>query len=100
MIISAYSFGTGANGGGLGFNANADVGFPGQTFLNTALTIVFALVGFSLLINLITKIMAAPFIADLFGGEGRSLTPDNIVDYTNMAMNAIQKFQQIYEGLE
>jgi len=87
-----------SNGGGLGFSANADVGFPGQGFLNTALTIVFALVGFSLLIQLITKIMAAPFIADLF--EGRSLSPDNIIDYTNMAMNGIQKMQEIYEQLE
>lgn len=87
-------FPAGAPSGGLGFSANADVGFPGQGFLNTALTIVFALVGFSLLIQLVTKIAAAPFIADLF--EGRSLSPDQMNLYTNMAMQGIQKLQEIY----
>ena len=89
----------GAPAGGLGFSANADVGFPGQGFLNTTLTIVFALVGFSLLIQLVTKIAALPFF-DKVLGQGRSLSPDEVMNYTNMAVNGIEKMREIYEGLQ
>merc|ERR1712014_448759 len=71
----------------------------GQSFLNTALTIVFALVGVSLIIQMITKIMAAPFLQKLFG-EARSLDTNTLMDYTNMAMNGIQRMKEIYESLK
>jgi|ERR1711877_2106 len=94
-----YNFGGGASFAAPGFNANAEVGVPGQSFLNTALTIVFALVGVSLIIQMITKIMAAPFLQKLFG-EARSLDTNTLMDYTNMAMNGIQRMKEIYESLE
>jgi len=95
-----YNFGGGASFSAPGFNANAEVGVPnGQGFLNTALTIVFALVGFSLLINLITTIAKVPIIANLVG-QARSLDANSMMDYTNMAMNGIQKMKEIYENLE
>lgn len=84
--------------GGVGAQADFNVGFPGQSFLNTALTIVFGLVGFSLLIQLVTKIMAAPFFDDIFGK--RSLDAQTLADYTHMAMSAIDKVQDIYGGLK
>merc|ERR1712203_583192 len=91
---------SGGNSGGLGFSADAEVGFPGQGFLNTALTVVFALVGFSLLVNLIAKILAVDFVANFFNKEGRSLDAETISTYTNLAINGIQRMRDLYEQLE
>lgn len=43
--------------------------------------------------QIVTKVMSSSFFDNLF--DARSLTSDDLVLYTNMAMNAIKKFDEM-----
>jgi len=75
----------------------SDVGF-GQGFLGTAIQVVLGLFAFSLLISLVTKVAGASFFADIF--EGRSLDPDSLAIYTEMALNGIEKAKKMYANID
>ena len=66
--------------------------FPSD-LIQTGLSIVLGIFAFSLLIQILTKVVNSNLFDDLF--KGRSMSSDDIVHYTNMVMNAYQKYEEM-----
>ncbi len=81
-------------GGNLSPVGGGGVGLFGSDFLSTALNIVLALLGFSLLVQLVGKVLPL-FDIDEILDTGRSLSSDDVATYTGMVMNGIEKFDKL-----
>ena len=81
----------GGSFGASGLNVHGSSYFPAD-IVNTALSVVLGLFALSLVLQIVTKIVASPLLDGLF--TGRSMSSDDIVRYTNLIVGAYEKFAE------
>lgn len=77
-----------------GFVASApSTSILGVDLLSAGLNIVLGLFAFSLIMQIVSKLMATPLLDNFF--DARAMNSDDMVMYANMAMNAYKKYEEM-----
>ena len=92
------SFGSGGVSAHAGANLGTGGGFFGGDLISTALNIVLGLFAFSLILQIVQKVFDAAIFEGLVQ-EARSMSSDDMVFYTNMAVNAAKKVEEFSRAI-
>ena len=86
-----FSFGGSFGSNGVNVHGNS---LFSSDLLNTGLNIVIGLFAFSLIMQIVSKIVSSSFFDEIFE-SGRSLSSDDMVYYANLARTAYEKYEEM-----